>query len=136
MPSSRATIAAGTSPPRVTQTIAWNGPAPASRPASARASRWDLCHETGKAFCGCGCGCSSGCAIVPPTDRLGRSGVLAHVEHEIEPCGEPVAGLRHSHHQLAAEQSVAAVHRLVRKVELSGEHASLRRLHLDVVVAG
>src|SRR5215472_9127624 len=63
-------------------------------------------------------------------------GTLAHVEHEIEPCGEPVAGLRHSHYQLAAEQSVAAVHRLVRKVELSGEHASLRRLHLDVVVAG
>src|SRR5262245_57798713 len=135
MPSSRATIAAGTRPPRVTQTIAWNGPAPASRHASARASRWNWSHETGKAFCGCGCGCSSGCAIVLP-NRKRAGGLLAHVEHEIEPCGEPVPSLRHSHHQLAAEQPVAAVHRLVRKVELSGEHASLRGLHLDVVVAG
>jgi hypothetical protein len=49
---------------------------------------------------------------------------IGDIEHKIEPRGEPVAGLRHSHHQLAAEQSVAAVHRLVWKVELSGEHAS------------
>src|SRR5215472_18423313 len=134
MPSSRATIAAGTRPPRVTQTIAWNGPAPSSRHASARASRWNWSHETGKAFCGCGCGCSSGCAIVFP-DRKGWD-VLAHVEHKIEPRDEPVTSLGHSHHQLAAEQSVAAVHRLIRKIELGGEHALLRRLHLDVVVAG
>jgi hypothetical protein len=39
VPSSRATIAAGTSPPRVTVTIASNGPTPLSRQASARASR-------------------------------------------------------------------------------------------------
>src|SRR5262245_63739563 len=63
-------------------------------------------------------------------------GVLAHVEHKIKPRDEPVTGLGHSHYQLAAEQSVAAVHRLVRKIELGGEHALLRRLHLDVVVAG
>src|ERR1700758_5551290 len=133
MPSSRATIAAGTRPPRVPQTIAGTGPAPASRQARARASRWNWSHETGKAFCGCGCACSSGCAIVLPK-RKRAGGLLAHVEHEIEPCGEPVAGLRHSHHQLAAEQTVAAVHRLVRGVELGGGHASLRRLHPYVVV--
>src|SRR5215213_244640 len=42
---------AGTSPPRVMQTIASNGPAPARRQASARASRWNWSQETGKAFC-------------------------------------------------------------------------------------
>src|SRR5688572_12198597 len=50
--SSRATIAAGTSPPRVMQTTAWNGPDPDSRHASARASRWNWSHETGNAFSG------------------------------------------------------------------------------------
>jgi hypothetical protein len=39
MPSSRATIAAGTRPPRVMHTIAANGPTSASRHASARASQ-------------------------------------------------------------------------------------------------
>ena len=52
MLSSRATIAAGTSPPRVTHTIASNGPAPLSRQASARASRWNWSHDTGKALSG------------------------------------------------------------------------------------
>ena len=52
MPSSRATIAAGTKPPRVMQTIASNGPAPLSRQASARESRWNWSHETGKIFAG------------------------------------------------------------------------------------
>src|SRR5262249_16829016 len=66
MPSSRATMAAGTRPPRVTHTIAWNGPAPASRQASARASRWNWSQETGKAFCGCGWDCGSGCAMNLP----------------------------------------------------------------------
>src|SRR5262249_57111805 len=124
MPGAGETSAAGTSPDRVPQTIAGSGPPPASRHASARASRWNWSHETGKAFCGCGCGCSSGCAIVFP-DRKGW-GVLAHVEHKIEPRDEAVTSLGHSHHQLAAEQSVAAVHRLVRKIELGGEHALLR----------
>src|SRR5262249_14684094 len=54
--SSRATIAAGTSPPRVMHTIAWNGPTSPSRHASARASRWNASQETGNAFLGCGCG--------------------------------------------------------------------------------
>ena len=48
--SSRAMIAAGTRPPRVTATIASNGPEPARRQASARASRWNWSQETGKAF--------------------------------------------------------------------------------------
>ena len=48
--SSRATIAAGTRPPRVMATMALNGPAAASRQASARASRWNWSHETGKAL--------------------------------------------------------------------------------------
>src|SRR5215471_10063739 len=126
MPSSRATIAAGTRPPRVTQTIAWNGPAPASRHTSARASRWNWSHETGKAFCGC----CSGCAMTfgPPP--------LPHVEHEIEPRGKAVAGIGHAHHQLAAKEAVAAVRRLVREIELRGEQRPLRRLHLEMVVAG
>src|SRR5271169_6240204 len=56
--SSRATIAAGTRPPRVMATIALNGPDEASRQANARASRWNWSHETGKAlsrgeFTGC-----------------------------------------------------------------------------------
>ena len=99
----------------------------------AGAARREHTHRDGidptrpKAFCGCGCACSSGCAIVFPDWNWG---VLAHVEHEIEPRREPVAGLGHSHHQLAAEQSVAAVHRLVRKIELGGEHALPRRCTL------
>src|SRR5690348_2262790 len=52
MPSSRATIAAGTRPPRVMQTIASKGPAPLSRHANARESRWNWSHETGKIFAG------------------------------------------------------------------------------------
>ena len=53
-PSSRAMIAAGTSPPRVTHTIACQLPCPDSRQASARASRWNWSHETGNAFSGRG----------------------------------------------------------------------------------
>src|SRR5688500_15712324 len=53
MPSSREMMAAGTRPPRVMQTIAFHCPlAPASRQASARASRWNWSQETGKAFSG------------------------------------------------------------------------------------
>ena len=52
-PSSREMMAAGTRPPRVMQTIARHSPlTPASRQASARASRWNWSHETGKAFSG------------------------------------------------------------------------------------
>src|SRR5262245_28131965 len=52
IPSSRATIAAGTRPPRVMHTIAANGPAPLSRQASARESRWNWSHDTGNALDG------------------------------------------------------------------------------------
>src|SRR5215469_13104301 len=48
MSSSRATIAAGTSPPRVTATMPANGPSPATRHASARQSRWISSQLTGK----------------------------------------------------------------------------------------
>src|SRR5262245_8313192 len=126
MPSSRATMAAGTRPPRVTHTIAWNGPAPASRQASARASRWHWSQEPGKAFCGCGWGwgCGSGCAMA----LLGGSKpaeVLAQIEHEIELRREAVPSLRHAHQQLAPKQAVAAVGRLVGEIELGGKDALL-----------
>src|SRR3712207_6816257 len=48
--SSRATMAAGTRPPRVMHTMASNGPADAKRHARARQSRWNWSQETGKAF--------------------------------------------------------------------------------------
>src|SRR5215471_6345053 len=120
MPSSRATIAAGTSPPRVTQTIAWNGPAPASRQASARIAM-ELIPRDRKGLVRLRLRLLERLRHRSPTGK--GWDLLAHVEHEIEPRSEPVAGLRHSHHQLAAEQSVTAVHRLVRKVELGGKHA-------------
>src|SRR4029453_17343122 len=65
-----------------------------------------------------------------------KAGVLAHIDNEIEPGSETVAGLGHVHHQFTAEQTVAPVRRLVGKIELGGEHTLLRRLHLDVVVTG
>src|SRR5204863_1927205 len=49
-PSSRATIAAGTSPPRVMATTAWNGPSSLSRQVSARQSLWNWSHDTGNGF--------------------------------------------------------------------------------------
>src|ERR1700730_1751054 len=49
-PSSRATIAAGTKPPRVMAITAWNGPTSLSRQVNARQSRWNWSHETGKAL--------------------------------------------------------------------------------------
>src|SRR3954447_16780052 len=70
LPSSRATIAAGTSPPRVMQTIASKGPAPASRQASARASRWNCSQETGKAFWGAALAAGAG-------ERASGKGALA-----------------------------------------------------------
>src|ERR1700757_5058480 len=49
-PSSRATIAAGTRPPRVIAITAWNGPTSLSRQVSARQSRWNWSHDTGNAL--------------------------------------------------------------------------------------
>src|SRR5688572_30710498 len=98
--SSRATIAAGTRPPRVIATITVNGPAAASRHASALASRWNWSHDTGNAFSGNACGC----AIIPPALLP-----LPYVQNEIELRGETVARIRDAHQELAAEQRVAAV---------------------------
>src|SRR5216683_3104367 len=122
MLSSRATIAAGTRPPRVTATIASNGPAPLSRQASARESRWNSSHETGNGFCGCrGCPscCGSGMTLPWPGPRgehpclalPASGGVLAHVEDEIEPRRQAIACLRELHQQLLVEQPVLAVAR-------------------------
>src|SRR5437763_3681632 len=60
---------------------------------------------------------------------------LSNVENEIEPRSKPVARFRHAHQQLGAEQAIAAVHRLVWKIQLRREQRPLRRLHLHVVVA-
>src|SRR5215467_9526429 len=75
-------------------------------------------------------------AVAPCSPPRTEKSFLAHVEHEIEPRGEAVPGLGHSHQELAAKEAIAPVHRLVRKIELGREQALLRRLHLDVVVAG
>src|SRR5918992_1820213 len=96
MPNSRATIAAGTSPPRVMQTIAVNGPASASRHASARASRWNWSHDTGNAFCGC-----AGSGAINGSDL--------QVDHEIESRRHRAALSVDLHQQLLAEQAVAPV---------------------------
>src|SRR5262245_11487534 len=125
MPSSRATTAAATSPPRVTQTIASNGPAPLRRQASARESRWNWSHETGKNFSGRTC---CGCTVIPEFSSRG-------VEHEIALRREATLGLGDAHQQVLAKQAVGAVLGLARKVELGGEHAAARRLDLDVEVA-
>src|SRR5579871_2304907 len=53
--SSRATTAAGTSPPRVTATMPLKGPASMSRQASALAVRCSSSQVTGKFFCGVVC---------------------------------------------------------------------------------
>src|SRR5258707_2963152 len=63
-PSSRATIAAGTSPPRVIAITAWNGPTSFSRQVSARQSRWNWSHETGKALPARSCALSSGWSAI------------------------------------------------------------------------
>src|SRR5580692_11056774 len=84
MPSSRATIAAGTRPPRVMLTIASNGPAPLSRQARARESRWNWSHETGKIFSGLGggefgcCGSAMAMATLALAGRKLRSHPRQH----------------------------------------------------------
>src|SRR5262245_23575904 len=62
---------------------------------------------------------------------------LPHIHDEIEPCRHAVAGVGGAHQELAAEQAVAPVRRLVGgKIELGGEHRPLRCLHLHVIMAG
>src|SRR5215831_18194071 len=132
MPSSRATIAAGTIPPRVMQTIAWKGPASASRHASARASRWNWSQETGKCFCGC-CTCGRWLGL---GGSAGAGFCLAHVDDEVE--ARRHAGTRpsHTHQQLAMEEVVTGVGGLVGKIELRSQEPLAGCLHLDVIVPG
>src|SRR5258708_29626705 len=69
-PSSRATIAAGTSPPRVIAITAWNGPTSFSRQVSARQSRWNWSHEPGNAFPARSCALSSGFSVIALSPAL------------------------------------------------------------------
>src|SRR5262249_40504566 len=136
MPSSRATMAAGTSPPRVMQTMAENGPDSLSRQASARESRWNWSHDTGNIFAGeTGSSIAISGTATNREDRAAGQG-LAHIEHEIEAPRAALARPLHLHHQLAAEQTVAAVPGFVGEVELGGEQAAARWLHLHVIVPG
>src|SRR5215470_3998706 len=115
MPSSRATIAAGTSPPRVTQTIALNGPASASRHASARASRWNWSQETGNCFCGC-------CTYSRSLSAGGIAAAsLAHIDDEVEARCHAGARARDPHQQLAVEEVVAGIGGLAWKIKLRGQ---------------
>src|SRR6266487_2359324 len=94
MPSSRATIAAGTSPPRVIVTIASNGPAPLSRHASARESRWNWSHDTGKIFVGSigrsGSGSCIGLFIVGARDPSQRVDPIDRSEEHTSELQSPV----------------------------------------------
>src|SRR6185295_8626644 len=66
--------------------------------------------------------------------RCGRqSGGLTKVEHEIEPAGGAVAGVRDPHQQCALKEAIAPVLRLVGKIKLRGEKAAARDLDLDVI---
>src|SRR3954454_18821975 len=107
MPSSRATMPAGTRPPRVMPTIAANGPDALRRQASARESRWNWSHETGNIFAGATSSliATSGGNESGPTALPRR--LLAHIQHEIEApvATVTVAGFRHLHQKLAPEQA-------------------------------
>src|SRR5262249_4450561 len=128
--SSRAKIAAGTSPPRVMQTIASKGPASASRHASARASRWNWSQETGKCFCGC-CTCGRWLGLG------GSAGFcLAHVDDEVEARRHAGARPSHTHQQLATEEIVTGVGRLAGEKNRRVAAGLAGRLHLDVIVPG
>src|SRR5262249_60780433 len=68
--------------------------------------------------------------------RVVAGSVLTEVEDEIEPAKQAVVGLVEAHDQLAAEQAVAAVERLVGEIKLGREHRLAGRLHLHVDVPG
>jgi hypothetical protein len=61
---------------------------------------------------------------------------LGYFEDKIEVRRQAVCGFRYSHHQLAAEQTVATVGGLIGKIELRREHRSFWSLHFDVIVTG
>src|SRR6266508_156424 len=117
--SSRATIAAGTRPPRVMHTTAWNGPTSTSRQASARASRWNASQDTGKIF-------SSFCGIanlrgsdqnVRPEPRI-ASGAAESSKHPL-PIPPPQRGESSVRPAPLVEERIATDHR-----------AGMRLLHL------
>ena len=60
--------------------------------------------------------------------------VLTDIEHEIEPAGGALAGVRDPHQQCALKEAIALVRGFVWKIELRGEQAAARRLNLDVIV--
>src|SRR5262249_25262385 len=124
MPSSRATIAAGTSPPRVMQTTASNGPASASRHASARASRWNWSQETGNCFSGC---CTGG-QVAGAGESAGGALCLAHIDDEVEARRHAGFWAGDLHQQLAVEEVVAGIEGLAREVELRRQQPLARRL--------
>jgi hypothetical protein len=68
--------------------------------------------------------------------RLEAYPSLLHVEDKIEARCEAVWGFRYSHHQVAAEQAIALVGRLIGKIELRRKHRSFWSLHFDVIVTG
>src|SRR5436190_22575965 len=57
-------------------------------------------------------------------------------DHEVEPSGEPSGAVGCANQQLATKQAVGTVLRLTREIELGGQHATARRLHLDMDMAG
>ena len=109
-------MAAGTSPPRVMQTMASNGPLSASRQASARASRWNWSQETGKDLR------ELGWTMVHPNARSRAAAALPHFGGQINPptaeradSADPIARLlpkshasRHSAQKALSEEAAAA----------------------------
>src|SRR5579871_241109 len=81
-PSSRATIAAGTRPPRVIAITAWKGPTSLSRQVSARQSRWNWSHDTGNALPARSWALSvvSPFISLSPTDDTAARALAAHVQ--------------------------------------------------------
>src|SRR3546814_17477043 len=120
MPSSRATIAAGTRPPRGMATIASNGPRSASRQARARVSRWSSAQVTGKD--------RPTCADTPDSARS------AHVDvHLVDPGragggGQPYTVARHAHVGEGAHHAVGAAPRRCRGTVAGGYRDDLAHL--------
>src|ERR1700730_3187775 len=94
-PSSRATIAAGTSPPRVIAITAWNGPTSFSRQVSARQSRWNWSHETGKALPARSAALSSGGSAIIVLLHLPDHGGRRRSRHDLVVLKQFAAELAH-----------------------------------------
>jgi hypothetical protein len=60
--------------------------------------------------------------------------VLTDIKHEIELASETGAGVRYPYQQFALKQAITQVLWFVGEIELRGEQAAARRLHLDVIV--